>query len=455
MYSKDMKIYSGKELKEYVQDKLKNVKYNRVEVIEILRSFRKSNCIKAILGEKGQGKSTVLLGIIDKIDSYEDTILINGVKNSKIGIYDLIRYIRENKIKNKFIFIDEIQFFDDYTRGVMQLLYDEVVEVYDDRVFITGTLTQYLTVIFYECLFCRMDMFELLPITFTDDKQYFNRDTEMHCINGGYIQDIKQNVSVRDTMTSIKYFLDLTTKYDDMSMEAMYNYLSTSVYNVSHKNFREYLKRNKYILESKYLLDTEYLLNLGRDYFFTVMRELDYSGFYKIYVTKSSEYKNGESRGYVSRNNLLSCYLIQSLQGIESDGNLIKHENLGIVFEDAIRVLLLSNKISADKVRTKNGKFKIDVVSDEFIAEIRLSDRIRDKYYKNLMNTEYLNKFGLIDKMKILVYNGKSYYNKETKIFTQNIYDFEKELNIKSRIDPEQRKNYNEKLDKNQLTLKR
>lgn len=385
---------------------------------------------------------------------YSDTLLITGERGSEVKIKDLIEYIRKNNIENKYLFIDEIQLFKDYTTGPIQLLYDELVRGYNFKVFVTGTWSQYITIMAENDLFGRVDMFELLPITFTDDKIYFNRDIREHCMNGGYIQNVRQDASVKDAMFSIKHFLKLATNYDDIQIEAVSRYLTTSINEISYNNFRKFLEKNKIVLQGKYVLDIEYLLSFKKHNFLEIIRILSNSGLYKSYISISDITKDSIELSYISRNNLLSYYLTQSLQNVEKDKNLIKYEKLGVVFEDAIRVLLLSNSISADKVRTETGDFEIDILSDRFIAEVKLSDKKRSEHYKNLMNIEYLKKFNLENKTKLLVYNGETYYNKEYKILSQNIYDFEKEYNIKLRIDSEQRKNYNEGLNQVSFNLK-
>lgn len=61
MYIGDIKIFNGEDLRKFIQNALKNVKNNRVEVNGILKSFENSNCVKAVLGERKQGSQQFYL----------------------------------------------------------------------------------------------------------------------------------------------------------------------------------------------------------------------------------------------------------------------------------------------------------------------------------------------------------------------------------------------------------
>lgn len=445
-----MVIYTGSKLEEVINIYCSKIKYNRKEVNEITSSFTKNIRIKSIIGERRQGKTTVLRSVIKEIlkTTKSNRILYvigTDSKNNSDKIDEIFRLLDTKEYTH--VFIDEIQFFDGYLDGRIQILHDIYSEVYNIKFVITGTWSQYIMALSRSTLFDRVDIFELLPLTFTDSKKYYNRGYTEHLINGGYIQQIDKEISMIDALTSMEKYLNIeVTNTINMSKIRVFNIFISTQVNINYSNFIKFIKRNKTLLLKKFKIEYTTILDFTIDNFKLLIDILNNSKLFSVYFNVYNDYMPF----LISRNNILTCSLNNIFKDIYNTN--IERDKLGIIFEDNIRNLLLQNNYTANKLSIDNielGQKEIDIVSDNFIAEIKLSEKFNDNYLKHLIDNDLLKKYNLQNKNKYLIYNGDTVKEKYNGVKIINIYDFEKEFNIKSRMEVQSKLTFNNKANIN------
>lgn len=171
-------VYTGGELKNFVQNKIRG--YKERDFVQCSYSYltKHYNMVLAIAGLKGSGVTTGLLQIVSKINDYNNTVFISVDEKADMDCLDLKIELLKYRDK-KYIFIDEITRVKGFIRD-LSFLYEDVFKS-GKRVVIGGTRS----LGFIDAQDFRLFVNYVNQMTYKEAKQTLNYTLEKYMSYGG------------------------------------------------------------------------------------------------------------------------------------------------------------------------------------------------------------------------------------------------------------------------------
>lgn len=411
---------SGDDLRKLVKSSLRDHKYKRKIIKDILEKI-KSKRLVSIIGDRRRGKTTTLYSLIKEIDDYDNTLFISIKPNTDISE---IRKEIYDKYENFYIFLDEITNVNEFKINHQEI--SDLIGPISKKVFVSGTFSNSTVGYEKEGWFDRVDIFKLNPISPNDDKKFFNRSIDQFMLNGGYIQNMGEDVPyidsffqyynmigrVQEDISFIKYSVAMYLQNYPFKKEKIDKIINT-IYKSAEKMY--------YDMTFYRSIEDNSSLEINPDELVSIWRLLESKRIAK-------PIKNLTKNGLKWINSdILSSYIVNKMIGL-NDLEISK----GLLMESYI--LRYSDNIDY-YLRTEDGS-EVDGVDwiNKMLFEIKHKNKVVEKDLKHLTNEKLLSEYNISDFSKNIIYLGET--KEEDGIFYWNIYDYVREFMEEHLLEP-------------------